>query len=141
MCDLLAANAKELFGSESIDSDCNIRGESSECRVLELGSGLGRAGMMAAKIMEAEGNGGTIVLTDGEEDVVSMLLQNCIANGLKADVLAGDGADPCSCSCQQLLWGDAASLEGLSDRYPSGFDIIIGPPCIYSKHSLVSISI
>lgn len=124
MCDMIAANAQELFGSVN-EPD---RG-SAKCALLELGSGLGRAGMMAAKIMEAEGNGGTVVLTDGEDEVVSMLCKNCCINGLvnrSATSSVHEGYDSMSVICQQLWWGDTESVSKLISAHPSGFDIIIG---------------
>ena len=126
----MAVNAKELFGvSGNYDNSMMPK-----CSLLELGSGLGRAGIMAAKIIQSEGYGGTCVLTDGEDEIVEMLRQNCAHNGVfersrmscvdgtAADVLQGD----VDCICQPLWWGDRASLDALLAAHPSGFDIIIG---------------
>lgn len=121
MCALIADNAWELFGVHRAIGTASA----ATCTMLELGSGLGRAGIMAAKIMEDEGNGGTCVLTDGEEEIVSLLQHNCNANGL-FDEAKIDQSCKIKCLCEKLLWGDDSYLSDLLTRYPQGFDIVIG---------------
>lgn len=126
----MAADAKELFGV----ADSSDRTTMKKCSLLELGSGLGRAGIMAARIMQSEGNGGSCVLTDGEEEIVDLLKKNCDHNGVfersrrpRAEDLVEDSLlVDVGCVCQPLWWGDRASLDTLLTTYPGGFDIIIG---------------
>lgn len=112
------------FGSQNI---CHMLGECAESlflgcsrvNLLELGSGLGRAGIMAAKILEACEVPSTVVLTDGAEEMVPLLFENCVANGCA------------SMDTRQLLWGQNAGLDELRDQYRDGFDVIIGADLLY----------
>ncbi|CAM9134423.1 unnamed protein product, partial [Phaeothamnion confervicola] len=64
----------------------------SGARVLELGAGVGIAGMLAARLRAAE-----VALTDGDACCVPLLAKSAKDNGL-ANVVAA-----------RLLWGDAKS--------------------------------
>ena len=119
------------FGSINM---CNMIGEDAQtlfpqhgCRLLELGSGTGRAGIMAAKTMAAAKCKGCCVLTDGEAALVDVLKQNCSANGLD---------DP-GISCEQLWWGNNPTLDKLCSREPEGFDVIIGADLVYGPDAVL----
>ena len=62
MCDLLNDNSSLLFGNASVAAP----GPDSKRSFLELGSGIGRAGIMAAKLMSMYDSFDTCVLTDGK---------------------------------------------------------------------------
>lgn len=111
VCNLIAEMADELF-VERTDS-------TEPLRVLELGSGLGRAGIMAAKILSLRGRANVVVLTDGEEDVVQQLCANCRKNEVP------DGL------CRRLWWGAGTDLEEVQTAFPTGFDLILGCDLIY----------
>jgi hypothetical protein len=98
--------------------------------VLELGSGVGLCGIaVAALIRESGGSSSSItsssnsppsmVLTDGERELLPILRQNCIDNGISA-------------SCEHLWWGDFEATQALLLRYPEGFAQILGADLIYS---------
>lgn len=130
MCNLIADNATILFGQREENS--------SGCNLLELGSGLGRAGLMAMKIMELQDSlVAHCVLTDGEHEIVSLLKHNhtlnfpLIQNHLNLNNTQVAGI------CQQLWWGENAELGKLRVRYPRGFDIIIGCDIIYGPDSVL----
>lgn len=101
MCNMMADNSSLLFGSEDQQKTYTEIGavtsatssvENQFC-MLELGSGLGRAGLMAMKLMEREHGlvcqqyadektlpSWRCVLTDGEAEIVTLLENNFIRN-------------------------------------------------------------
>jgi predicted nicotinamide N-methyase len=130
------------FGAENlatIAAESNARDFRNKT-VLELGSGLGLAGISIAKMVQASADlyqGQSIfVLTDGEDDIMPLLQENCNLNGLGA-ISEGEGgpADPAAVvlSCRKLLWGDGPDFDALCAAYPGGFDTIIGADLIYSE--------
>jgi hypothetical protein len=108
--------------------------------VLELGAGIGLCGIAISKLIQTHNNeqskssmsdsgeisGGccrnSIVLTDGEEELIPMLAENCETNGLSSMV-----------TCSQLWWGAGPTLDALCEKYPHGFDSIVGADLLYSK--------
>lgn len=121
MSNLLGDLAESLF---EVTEKSTLR---RKCTLLELGSGLGRAGIMAAKIMENGANGGICVFSDGELDVVQLLKSNCTLNELSRDqTIVGNDEEKVDCSCHQLFWGENESQRDLKKLFPNGFDIIIG---------------
>lgn len=138
MCNMLADNSACLF---PFTSPVEEGTPSSDFAMLELGSGLGRAGLMALKLIErgklttaqstlSGPNDGKFacVLTDGEEEIVSRLSDNYVRN------FPGQDLD---CRCEQLWWGDDAQLRTLTERHPAGFDLIIGADLIYGRDAAV----
>ena len=89
-------------------------------KVLELGSGLGRCGILSHQLSHENTR---TILTDGDTDVLKLLRMN-IENNTKAK--------DDSISCQQLLWGKEHATTFLSQQ-PEGrkFDIILGSDLIY----------
>jgi hypothetical protein len=101
-----------------------------KCRVLELGSGLGFAGISIAKMAQAASGPsefGQYVLTDGEAELIPLLKDNCELNGLSAE----------ETKCLKLWWGDSDDISSCSSFAPDGFDIIIGADLIYSQQQLI----
>lgn len=115
ICQMIGADAASIFPEEG-------------CRLLELGSGSGRAGIMAAKTMAAIECKGRCVLTDGEEELVKVLAKNCALNGISG------------VSCRQLWWGENSDLKLLKREEPEGFDVIIGADLIYGPEPSVQVT-
>jgi len=134
MCNLLADHSYDLFHCGGDDDGLD---GSQPSRMIELGSGMGRAGLMALKLMQYEGcKDATCVLSDGEDEVVDLLRNNYQRNfGIEHT------AEECnrlslSCSCLKLVWGDEEVLRGLLEQFPGGFELIIGCDLIYGSDAL-----
>ena len=129
MCNLLADNSELLFARQQ---DCNRKESGSGFNMLELGSGLGRAGLMAAMLMkmhrgQAAAASWSCLLTDGEDEVVDLLRNNYNRNlGIESSPVGQN-------NCQQLWWGENAELQKLRESYTDGFDLIIGADLIYGR--------
>ena len=105
LCDYLVENAPML----------------QDKRILELGSGLGRCGILASKLVnDSKESGSTVYLTDGDTDTLLQLRANIELNG------------PLPIRCHQLLWGTETATTFL-ERHASDepFDIIFGSDLIY----------
>ena len=91
-------------------------------RVLEVGSGLGRCGLLAHCL--SHDNVRTL-LTDGDTDTLQQLRRN-ISNNVS------DSDD--TITCRQLLWGERHARDYLSQQTGGGnkhFDLILGSDLIY----------
>ena len=119
LCDYLVQNAGGMLP----------RGERRRM-VLELGSGLGRCGLLAYHLLShfeaGDRRGTTVCLTDGDTDVLKQLRDNVRRNVAEEE---GGGAE---ISCHQLLWGmDEAnkfrSMHTSGDR----FDLLLGSDLLY----------
>ena len=88
--------------------------------LFQLGSGLGRCGLLAHHLSP----GSRIFLTDGDTDTLSQLRRNTDQNKLD------DFAE--NVSCHQLLWGEATARRFL-DNHCGGihFDKMIGSDLVY----------
>jgi hypothetical protein len=129
VCDMLADHAADLFG----DAESSVEGAGEYC-FLELGSGLGRAGLMALKLMALQGRfRSRCVLTDGEEEIVKLLERNYTRNFPPAPHNTGVGHVPCS--CQYLRWGPGLGLRTMQLEFSDGFDLILGCDLIYGPES------
>lgn len=84
-------------------------------RVVELGSGLGRCGILAHHLGASHA-----FLTDGDTDTLVQLRRNIEAN---KDASLGEVA------CHQLLWGRETALEFL--KLHGKPDVVIGSDLIY----------
>ncbi|KAI9562990.1 hypothetical protein GHT06_010446 [Daphnia sinensis] len=87
-------------------------------RILELGSGTGFVGLVAAAL------GGDCVMTDLPE-MVPLIKRNLLKNTL---LLQGAG------SVKAFEWG--SDMSGLVSDTDKGFDIVLAADCIYYKESL-----
>jgi hypothetical protein len=99
-------------------------------RVVELGSGTGMCGLLAAKI-----NGSTTLLTDGSEDSIAALEESIALNDFAASKQIVE--------CSLLMWGDVAAATELTEKYGL-FEICLATDVIYEaaavKPLLVSAS-
>ena len=85
--------------------------------VLELGSGTGVVGLLAASV------GARCVLTDASDAALLLCKHNLQLNGLQHSVKVA-----------QLCWGDDDTP--LAQASPSAFDVIVGSDCIYKISAL-----
>ena len=111
LCQHLVNEEAELLQDEN----------NTNLRVLEVGSGLGRCGLLAHSLSH---DNATTVLTDGDTDTLKQLRQNVSTN-----TSAGDD----TITCKQLLWGEQHAKDYLSQQ-PNGkkhFDLILGSDLIY----------
>jgi len=104
-------------------------------RILEVGSGLGRCGLLAHRLSH---EGVTTILTDGDTDALKMLRQNVENNTIKAYGDNDDHDRGNNISCRQLLWGEEHAENFLTQQPSEGasklsakFDIILGSDLIY----------
>ena len=77
----------------------------NDLRILEVGSGLGRCGLLAHHLSHKDS--ATTVLTDGDTDTLKQLREN-VKNNTKDD----DN----NISCKQLLWGEEHAKKFLSQQ-------------------------
>jgi SAM-dependent methyltransferase len=116
----------------------NLRQEGgSPQSLLELGAGPGLAGIYAARVL---GNSlQTVVLTDGDADVVQLLQRNISRNAVDRSPSSHDYV----CSAEVLLWGMEDCNQSLLSRHslPEGFDVILGADLIYGKVSTATITL
>lgn len=140
MCNFLAAEARNIFQPSTSSTTCatEIPSESSSeiliqerrpFHLLELGSGLGRAGLMAGKVMSLLNIPGTCVLTDGEVPIVNLLERNIQRNNTCTQSNQKDNI--VTIQCQKLWWGLEEDLNPICEQYPNGFDVVIGADLIY----------
>nr|CCA16209.1 conserved hypothetical protein [Albugo laibachii Nc14] len=96
LCDFLYAN------------QALIRNQS----VVELGSGLGLCGILAAHFADR------VVMTDGDDETLPILEENCKINQISRY------------ECKKLLWG--VSLDQWNDK----FQVVLGADIVYDKDCL-----
>lgn len=119
LCDYLVEHSQEL----------------QHKRILEIGSGLGRCGILAHKLAQATedadnvGNKSAIYLTDGDTDTLMQLRANIEHN---TGVNYGSDSKNSEIVCHQLLWGKETAQKFLSRHAcDETFDIILGSDLIY----------
>ncbi|EGZ24076.1 hypothetical protein PHYSODRAFT_296275 [Phytophthora sojae] len=93
------------------------RGRFAGKSVIELGSGLGLIGILASYLTDEQ-----VLITDGDDDTIELLVANCKLNEVEDRV-----------QCQKLLWG--VDLDKIQDK----FDIILGADIIYEQEHVVSL--
>ena len=132
MCSMMADNSHQLFAS--IDAGTERKDPSLNYSMLELGSGLGRAGLMALKLIGLESKRNLVVhlqrsdtehrvlgddkgvslndlpswncvLSDGEEEVTGLLSNNYTRNFPASNAAESTSGDPKRTPCVcQQLW-------------------------------------
>ena len=98
---------------------------SANLRILEVGSGLGRCGLLAHHLSPENA---TTVLTDGDTDTLKQLRENVQYNAKVED--EGNNLS------KQLLWGEKYAQSFLLNEQPEEnderkFDFILGSDLIY----------
>jgi len=111
---------KYLLNNDEIKNGNRLR---RGVRVLELGSGLGKCGLLLHHLLLSNDRSDSTVLTDGDKNVMQLLRKNVAFN-----------TDDQKISCQQLLWGEEEAEEFLSKQYHNEkFDLIIGSDLLYTN--------
>eukprot|EP00903_Cladosiphon_okamuranus_P020583 g18894.t1 len=106
-------------------------------RVLELGAGMGVAGLIAHKTGAA-----AVVMTDGDSSVIKYLNENITTNvgsagegkedEAKTEFKEGDEDRPAK--ARVLRWGDAGEVREMMELMETGhFDMVIGADLIYPE--------
>lgn len=110
-------------------------------RILELGAGPGLSGIWLAKLLEGKDKKGdlaSILMTDGDEEVVKLLRRNCTRNCLteskRGDNNIHHDVSNISVDCQRFLWGKLHAEKLLQSQ--NGFDIILGADLVYGRRNL-----
>ncbi|ERM99126.1 hypothetical protein AMTR_s00101p00152470 [Amborella trichopoda] len=99
--------------------------------IIELGSGVGVTGMLCGKHCRE------ILLTDHKEEVLKERLgqvaitpeSNRLLNVLKKNIELNSPSKTTICAdlvAEKLEWGNTDQLSHILERYPAGFDLILG---------------
>jgi predicted nicotinamide N-methyase len=102
--------------------------------ILELGAGIGVCGILASKIVEAaDGPSSTVIMTDGDTQVLANLRRNIQRNHSTA-------------MARQLIWGDIEQIEAIRSILGSTtqqqqqqhyyYDLILGSDIIYVEEAV-----
>ncbi|CAM9451428.1 unnamed protein product [Choristocarpus tenellus] len=95
-------------------------------RVLELGSGMGVCGLIAHRVGASE-----VVLTDGDQSLLSHLHENIMVNiGFYGEEKSEEGCRPAH-SCH-LRWGNNKDAIQLMEEL-GPFDVVLGSDLIYPE--------
>jgi predicted nicotinamide N-methyase len=125
---LVVWRAAEAFNAELITAPrkAELKGK----RIVELGSGTGVCGLLAARI-----GGNATVLTDGSEDSVEALEESIALNKF---------GEQQHVDCARLIWGDVQTTKELKAKFGGEFDVCVATDVIYEaaavKPLLVSAS-
>ena len=122
LCQYLVDHSVEWMPSHDNTSDNGLSVE-KEVKILEVGSGLGRCGMLAHLLSKASGYITKTLLTDGDTDTLKQLRQNLFHNIKNDD----------SIESRQLLWGKEYAMQYLQQQSTERkkFDLIIGSDLLY----------
>ncbi|KAG2788950.1 hypothetical protein JG687_00004572 [Phytophthora cactorum] len=93
------------------------RGRFAGKSIIELGSGLGLIGILASYLTDKK-----VVITDGDDNTIELLVANCKLNDVEDRV-----------QCRKLLWG--VDLDQIEDK----FDVVLGADIIYEQEHVVSL--
>jgi predicted nicotinamide N-methyase len=95
-------------------------------RILEVGSGLGRSGILASLLVQQDcEETSQIYLTDGDTDTLAQLRANVQRNCDPAK------SNTDNISCRQLLWGEDTAKALLERQGGNEFDVIMGSDLVY----------
>lgn len=123
LCQYLVDRSVEWMPSHDHTVDNGLSVE-KEVKILEVGSGLGRCGMLTHHILsKAYGYDTKTLLTDGDTDTLKQLRRNPHHNIKNDD----------SIECRQLLWGKEYAIQFLQQQSTGSkkFDLIIGSDLLY----------
>ncbi|KAK9154388.1 hypothetical protein Sjap_001868 [Stephania japonica] len=96
------------------------------CSIIELGSGVGVTGILCSRFCQE------ILLTDHNEQVLKILKKNIELQPnyeTHTNKYAGLAAE-------KLEWGNVNDLSLILQRYPSGFDLILGADIYFQQSSI-----
>ncbi|KAK9735904.1 hypothetical protein RND81_04G236800 [Saponaria officinalis] len=91
--------------------------------VLELGSGVGVTGILCGRFCNR------VVMTDHNDEVIKILKKNI-------DHVSAEN-NPCAdLVAEKLEWGSSDQINALVQRYPEGFDLILGADICFQQSSI-----
>lgn len=93
--------------------------------ILELGSGVGLTGILCGQYCQK------IVMTDHNDKVLEVLQRN-----IELQESSCDSSHRGSMRCEKLEWGHKEQLSRILEKYPEGFDIILGADICYQQDSI-----
>uniref|UniRef100_A0A2P2KW91 Protein N-lysine methyltransferase METTL21A isoform X1 n=1 Tax=Rhizophora mucronata TaxID=61149 RepID=A0A2P2KW91_RHIMU len=94
------------------------------CSVIELGAGVGVTGILCSRFCHQ------VVLTDHNEEVLKILRKNI--------ELHASSENP-SCAelvVEKLEWGNSVQINQVLQRYPAGFDLVLGADICFQQSSV-----
>ena len=80
---------------------------------------------MSSKADE-DNDGGQLLMTDGEGELLPTLRENCLRNEVTAD-------------CLKLWWGAGPDLDALCASFSEGFESIVGADLVYSSKQVAQV--
>ncbi|MCL7042457.1 hypothetical protein MKW94_030039 [Papaver nudicaule] len=85
------------------------------CSVIELGSGVGVTGILCSRFCRE------VLLTDHNDEVVKIMKKNIELN-------TSSGTPDCCAglAAEKLEWGNTDQISQILQRYPKGFDLVLG---------------
>ncbi|MQM09823.1 hypothetical protein Taro_042703 [Colocasia esculenta] len=94
------------------------------CSVIELGSGVGITGILCRRFCHQ------VVLTDHNDEVLEILKKNI--------ELQASSVSPYTSGlmAEKLEWGNVDHVSQILQKYPSGFDIILGADICFQQASI-----
>ncbi|KNA19105.1 hypothetical protein SOVF_064660 [Spinacia oleracea] len=92
--------------------------------VIELGSGVGVTGVLCSRFCKK------VLMTDHSDEVLKILKKNI-------DLHASSENFPCSdLEAEKLEWGSSDQRNEILQRYPEGFDLILGADICFQQSSI-----
>ncbi|XP_021772211.1 protein N-lysine methyltransferase METTL21A-like [Chenopodium quinoa] len=92
--------------------------------VIELGSGVGVTGVLCSKFCKK------VVMTDHNDEVLKILKKNI-------DLHASSESYPCPDSgAEKLEWANSDQRNEIVQRYPEGFDLVLGADICFQQSSI-----
>ena len=124
LCQFLV-DRNDLFLCSDANERCNTVGVTTtnkgQMNILEVGSGLGKCGILAHLLSKSNNIPTNTLLTDGDTDTLKQLRRNVQTN------IPNDA----SIECHQLLWGQEHAIQFLKRHTNERFDLIIGSDLLY----------
>ncbi|XP_022756190.1 protein N-lysine methyltransferase METTL21A isoform X2 [Durio zibethinus] len=105
------------------------------CSMIELGSGVGITGMLCSRFCHQ------ILLTDHNEEVLKILRRNIELN-LSSESPSCCAADVlfhilhAALEAEKLEWGNSDQINRILQKYPGGFDLILGADICFQQSSV-----
>ncbi|XP_010673784.1 uncharacterized protein LOC104890111 [Beta vulgaris subsp. vulgaris] len=92
--------------------------------LIELGSGVGVTGVLCRRFCEK------VLLTDHNDEVLKILKKNI-------DLHASSEECPClDLVADKLEWGNSDQINAIVQRYPEGFDLVLGADICFQQSSI-----
>ncbi|XP_026412923.1 protein N-lysine methyltransferase METTL21A-like isoform X2 [Papaver somniferum] len=95
------------------------------CSVIELGSGVGVTGILCSRFCRE------VLLTDHNDEVVKIMKKNIELN-------TSTGSPDCCAglAAEKLEWGNADQISQILQKYPRGFDLVLGADICFQQSSI-----